>query len=61
MPTGTAPGGYRLIACADAGKRVKESNEHATTAAAAKAFRVAFGLGGEAPIMPPRQQRIEIW
>jgi predicted metalloendopeptidase len=26
-----------------------------------EAFRVAFGLGDEAPIMRPRQQRIEIW
>jgi hypothetical protein len=39
---------------------VKESNER-NNCRAAEAFRVAFGLGGEGPIMPPRQQRIEMW
>jgi len=26
-----------------------------------EAFRVAFGLGDEAPIMRPREHRMEIW
>jgi hypothetical protein len=26
-----------------------------------EAFRVAFGLGDEGPIMRPREHRIEIW
>ena len=42
VPTTTAPGTYRLIACADAGLAVKESNEANNCAASATAVLVGW-------------------
>ena len=48
VPAGTEPGPYRLIACADAAKRVKESNERNNCRTAAVTV-VPAAFGGPAP------------
>ena len=52
VPAGTNPGAYRVIACADAKKKVKESNER-NNCRASKAVTVVSGpFGGPPPPTP---------
>lgn len=47
LPTGAAPGRYRLIACADDGKRVREARERGNCAASAR-FELRAPVSGSA-------------
>ncbi len=49
VPAALAPGVYRLYACADAGRKVKERNERNNCRRAKRALRVAVAAGPPAP------------
>lgn len=53
LPSATVPGRYRLVVCADAGRKVKESSERNNCRTAGATLTVVTTPGPAGPIRPP--------